>query len=321
MSRNFAPEPAVKSREAKKGKKGENSKTFLSFLSFLPFLLLLFSPPALKVMLAKFRGDKTMHRVRLIHWKAEEAEERVAKLRTAGFEVDYCEISPGAFRDWGKVLPEAFVIDLSRMPMQGRDVAMVLRGKKMTRHIPLIFVEGAPEKVERIKGNLPDAVYTSWGGIRGAIKSAIANPPVSPLVPASNLAGYSGTPLPKKLGIKPNSTVAMMGAPKDFEKTLGELPEGAKLKKQAGKICDLILWFVRMRAELYDRIQEMGGLMAASGATGIWIVWPKQSSGVPSDLTQNIVRETGLASGLVDYKVCSVDATWSGLKFALRKTR
>src|SRR5215470_10007304 len=160
-----------------------------------------------------------MRRIRLIHWKAEEAAERVAKLRAAGYEVDYSELSPGELRDWRNNPPAAFVIDLSRLPLQGRDVAIALRGYKTTRRTPLVFVEGEPEKVERVKVNLPDAVYTNWGRIRGSLKSAIAKPPVSPVVPASNLAGYSGAPLPKKLGIKPNSTVALVGAPKDFEKT------------------------------------------------------------------------------------------------------
>ena len=262
-----------------------------------------------------------MHRVCLIHWKAEEAEEKIAKLRAAGYEVEYGEMSPGALRGWRENPPAAFVIDLSRMPTQGRDVAMALRGYKNTRHTPLVFVEGEPEKVERIKTHLPDAVYTNWSRIRSSLKVAVTKPPASPVVPASNLAGYSGTPLPKKLGIKPNSTVALVGAPKDFEQTLGELPEGVKLKKQADATCDLIIWFVRMRAELYDRIKEIGELTAAAGASGLWIVWPKQASGVASDMTQNVVRETGLASGLVDYKVCAIDATWSGLKFAQRKAK
>jgi hypothetical protein len=259
-----------------------------------------------------------MRRVCLIHWKAEEAEEKIAKLRAAGYEVDCPEIKPGALRDWRDNPPAAFVIDLSRMPLQGRDVAIALRVYKTTRNTPLVFVEGEPEKVERIKVNLPDAVYTSWSRIRGSLKTAIAKPPPSPVVPASNLAGYSGTPLPKKLGVKPNSTLALVGAPKDFVETLGELPEGVKLKKRADAACDLIIWFVRMRAELYDRIKEMGEL---TGAGGLWIVWPKQASGVASDMTQNVVRETGLASGLVDYKVCAIDATWSGLKFARRKVK
>jgi hypothetical protein len=259
-----------------------------------------------------------MHRVCLIHWKAEEAEEKIAKLRAAGFEVDYGEMNPGALRDRLKNPPAAFVIDLSRMPTQGRDVAMALRTSKTTRHTPLVFVEGEPEKVERIKNQLPDAVYTTWSRIRNSIKAAIAKPLSSPVVPASNLAGYSGTPLPKKLGIKPKMIVALVGAPKEFQKTLGELPVGVKLKKQPDAICDLIIWFVRMRAELHDRIKEMGEL---TGAGGLWIAWPKQASGVASDMTQNIVRETGLASGLVDYKVCAIDATWSGLKFAQRKAK
>lgn len=262
-----------------------------------------------------------MHRVRLIHWKAEEAEERIARLRAAGYEVDYGETTPDALRGCLNNPPAVFVIDLSRRPTQGRDVAMALRIHKTTRHTPLVFVEGEPEKVERIKTHLPDAVYTTWNRIRSSLKQAIAKPPTSPVVPESNLAGYSGAPLPKKLGIKPNSTVALVGAPKHFEQTLGELPEGVKLKKQAGKQCDLIIWFVRLRAELYDRIKEMGELTGDASGNGLWIVWPKQASGVASDLTQNVVRETGLASGLVDYKVCAIDATWSGLKFARRKTK
>jgi hypothetical protein len=262
-----------------------------------------------------------MHRICLIHWKAEEAEEKIAKLRVAGYEVDYGEMNQAALRVWRDNPPAAFVIDLSRLPLQGRDVAMALRGYKNTRHTPLLFVEGEPEKVERIKVNLPDAVYTSWSRIRGSLKAAIAKPLASPVVPASNLAGYSGTPLPKKLGVKPNSTVALVGAPTDFGTTLGELPEGVKLKKRADRACDLIIWFVRVRAELYDRIKEMGELTGDAGASGLWIAWPKQSSGVASDMTQNVVRKTGLASGLVDYKVCAIDATWSGLKFARRKAK
>jgi hypothetical protein len=112
-----------------------------------------------------------------------------------------------------------------------------------------------------------------------------------------------------------------VGAPKDFEKTLGELPEGARLKKQLGNPCDLIIWFIRLRDELYDRIDEISALIGPAGASGLWIAWPKRTSGVESDLTENIVRETGLAFGLVDYKICAIDATWSGLKFAQRKAR
>lgn len=257
-------------------------------------------------------------RIRLIHWKAEEAAERIQKLKAAGYEVEYNELDGEAYKSLRNDPPAAFVIDLSRMPSHGRDIGAGLRGYKATRHVPLVFVEGEPEKVERIKQILPDATYTTWSKIRGALKNAIANPPANPIRTESNMAGYSGTPLPKKLGIKPNSTVALVNAPKDFEKTLGELPEGVKFKKKASGKEDLIIWFLRMRVELEDRVTEMRDL---TGDGGIWLAWPKQASGLKTDLNQNIVRETGLASGLVDYKVCAIDATWSGLKFAVRKTK
>jgi hypothetical protein len=259
-----------------------------------------------------------MARVRLIHWKAEEAAERIAKLRAAGYEVEYSELDGDGYRSLKNDPPAAFVIDLSRAASHGMEVGTGLRGYKTTRAVPLVFVEGAPEKVERIKRLLPDATFTTWSKIRSSLKTALANPVANPVKPESNLAGYSGTPLPKKLGIKPGMTVALVNAPKDFESTLGELPEGVKFKKKASGNEELILWFLRMRAELEDRVNEMREL---TGNGGVWMIWPKQASGLATDLNQNIVRETGLAAGLVDYKVCAVDATWSGLKFAVRKTK
>lgn len=263
-----------------------------------------------------------MTRVRLIHWKAEEAAERIAKLKAVGYEVEYSELDGDGFRALKNNPPAAFVIDLSRMFSHGKEIGTGLRSAKSTRAVPLVFVEGEPEKVERLKAILPDATYTTWSKIRSALKTAIAKPPANPVKPESNLAGYSGTPLPKKLGIKENMAVALVNAPKDFEATLGELPAGVTLKKKATGKELLIIWFLRMRIELEDRIREMREL---TGEGGIWLVWPKQAArkegGMKTDLTQTIVRETGLANGLVDYKVCAVDATWSGLKFAVRKVK
>ena len=132
----------------------------------------------------------------------------------------------------------------------------------------------------------------------------------------ANAAGYSGTPLPKKLGIKEGSVVALLGAPRGLRETLGKLPAGAKLLAGAGKDCTLTFWFIRSRAELARGLRHAVAL-AAQGT--VWIMWPKQASGVATDLKEGIVREAGLAAGLVDYKVCAVDAAWSGLAFALRK--
>jgi hypothetical protein len=133
-----------------------------------------------------------------------------------------------------------------------------------------------------------------------------------------NPAGYSGTPLPKKLGIKEGSAVALLGAPRGFKKTLGKLPAGARLWTKADSRCTLTLWFTRSHAEL-----KRGMRQAVAGAAQgtVWIIWPKLTSGMASDLREGVVREAALAAGLVDYKVCAVDATWSGLAFARRKTR
>jgi hypothetical protein len=123
------------------------------------------------------------------------------------------------------------------------------------------------------------------------------------------MAGYSGTPLPKKLGIAPGSSVALVGAPEAFE--LGELPVGASVRLGAS---DLVVWFVRARREL--RPERMRRL--ADGRP-LWVAWPKKASGVATDLTENVIRDTGLAQGLVDTKVCAMDETWAGLLFRRRR--
>jgi len=257
-------------------------------------------------------------RVRLIHWNADEAKQRARILRAAGCEV-ICTIQSGPefLRDLRTRPPTAVVIDLSRLPSHGRDVGLGVRQSKATRHVPIVFVGGEPEKVARVKSLLPDAAFTSWNKIRGALKQAIAHPPENPVRPDSLLAGYSGTPLPKKLGIKEDSVVGLAGAPEGFSKTLGTLPAGAKLQELRREPCNIILWFVRSRKEMQQGMKEMA---ARTGTGRLWIIWPKKASGVETDVAEPAVRETGLAAGLVDFKVCAVDATWSGLAFTQRKT-
>ena len=130
-------------------------------------------------------------------------------------------------------------------------------------------------------------------------------------------AGYSGTPLPRKLGIKPGSVVALLGAPPGFAKrTLGPLPEGARLRSDTRVAYGVCILFARSMAELKHRFPAAHRAIGRSGA--LWLAWPKQASGVPTDLDGNRVREFGLLAGLVDYKVAAIDATWSGLCFARR---
>jgi len=257
-----------------------------------------------------------MKQVCLIHWKEAEAEKRKGQLKAAGYEV-LCEpFSPALLRKLRNDPPIAVVIDLTRAPSQGRDVGIALRNYKATRHIPLVFAEGDPAKVASIKKLLPDAAFSSWSRIRSALRKAIAAPPKSPPAQPSMLAGYSGTPLPKKLGIKLDSVVVLAGAPADFEETLGVVPDGVTFRRQVRGKSDLIIWFARTCRDLEGRIERFA---AMTGKGGMWIAWPKHASGVKTDLTQAIVRKTGLANGLVDYKICAIDETWSGLKFARRK--
>jgi len=261
-----------------------------------------------------------MEHIRLIHWDKAEAEARAEQLHGEGFEVNAETFDgPPALRSLRENPPVAVVIDLSRSPSMGRDVGVALRFYKNTRHIPLVFVEGDPEKVAWIKELLPDAVYTTWGRIRGSLKTAMTNPPPEPVAMRSLLEGYSGTPLPKKLGIKANTVITLINAPQGFEETLGQLPEGVTIRKQGQDPSDLVVWFIGSRRDLENRIETITTLMADKG--GMWIAWPKKASGVVSDLSQKDVREIGFSKGLVDYKVCSMDATWSGLLFSRRKSR
>ena len=130
------------------------------------------------------------------------------------------------------------------------------------------------------------------------------------------MPGYSGTPLPQKLGIKHGSRVALIGAPASFRRQLGTLPDGVTFRTRAVGPVELAVWFVTSQRQLASRIAAMAGL-----ATGLWIAWPKKASGVASDLSDAEVRAAGLAHGLVDYKVCAIDDTWSGLKFARRNEK
>lgn len=255
--------------------------------------------------------------VRLIHWKPEEAAEKAQRLTAAGYSVNAAPLSGAFLRELRSTPPAAVVIDLSRLPSHGRDVGAAIRQSKSTRRIPIVFVGGEPAKVQRVKELIPDAAYTTWSRIRSALKREIARPPAEPVAIESILAGYSGTPLAKKLGIKAGYSVALVGAPDDFKTTLGELPEGVVLRRQARGRCDLVVWFCKSRGELEKRVERLGSL---AGLGGLWIAWPKQASGVSTDLTQAAVRAAGLAVGLVDYKIAAIDATWSGLRFTRRKS-
>jgi len=257
-----------------------------------------------------------MRRVVLIHWKPPEAEAYAEALRQAGIAVSVVAPKDGrAVRALGERVPDACLIDLSRLPSQGQAVGIELRKTAATRRVPLVFVGGDEAKTERVHRVLPDAAFVSWRELPGALAAAIHGAPARPASP-NTMAGYSGTPLPKKLGIRPSTVVALLGAPEGFEAKLTPLPEGAQLHRKT-RAADRVLFFVdslgalkRGFAAAERTVQEGGGL---------WICWPKKASGIQTDVTETIIREYGLAAGWVDYKICAVDETWSGLQFARRR--
>jgi hypothetical protein len=128
---------------------------------------------------------------------------------------------------------------------------------------------------------------------------------------------YSGRPLAGKLGITAGDVVALVNAPEGFADTLGELADGVRLRWQARGPARIVILFARSRADLRRRFAAAVRAVAEGGS--LWIAWPKKSSGLGTDLAQQQVRAFGLDAGWVDYKICSIDPTWSGLRFARRK--
>jgi hypothetical protein len=132
----------------------------------------------------------------------------------------------------------------------------------------------------------------------------------------ADLAGYSGTPLPKKLGIKPGHRVAFIHAPGDFAATLGALPDDVAIADADAGPLDLAVFFTTRAEALPGAFQRIGPRVHPGGT--LWIGWPKKASRVPTDVTEDVVRAVGLREGMVDVKVCAIDAVWSGLKFVYR---
>jgi hypothetical protein len=135
----------------------------------------------------------------------------------------------------------------------------------------------------------------------------------------SQPAGYSGTPLPRKLGIGENDAVALIGAPEWLEDLLGEVPSVAELHTglDGDGLFDVIVVFVSWRAELEAELGRLRERMAP--ACGLWVAWPKKAAKVPTDMSDNVVREVALPTGLVDNKVCAIDETWSALRLVIRR--
>ena len=204
--------------------------------------------------------------------------------------------------------PDAVVIDLDRRPSDGLVIGIQLRRQPQTRHTPQVFAGGKPDKVERVRQILLDARYSDWDGIATQLRTAIERPPDDPIVP-DTMAPYAGVPLEQKLGLTGSSTVRLFGARPEFTDRIEE-------PRKTDGPAELVILFARTVDELEQELPTALDSVAPDGS--IWIAWPKGGKGERGDLTQPVVRERGMAAGWVDYKVASIDDTWSALRFTLR---
>ncbi|MFN0207444.1 MAG: hypothetical protein ACKVS6_14155 [Planctomycetota bacterium] len=263
--------------------------------------------------------SKKAMRVFLIHWNAAELAERRSRLAAAGFVTNGVSDGDSLSKLLDDPLPGVFIIDLERLPSHGREAAGYLQERKSTRQIPLVFAGGEEEKVKATKAKFPNAIYTKWDALPVVIREAAAAPrsevinkKVKP--PAS---GYSGTPLPQKLTIREGSKVVILNAPASFAGILKPLPENVSINNSIRADADVTIFFALNAAELKSKITALAKILA-SGAS-LWIAWPKKASGIATDLSEDAIRGVALPLGIVDTKVCAMDAVWSGLRFQRRK--
>jgi len=132
------------------------------------------------------------------------------------------------------------------------------------------------------------------------------------------MAGYSGTPLPQKLGIKPGMTVVIINAPTNYRRLLGTIPEGVTFSGRLKADSDFVHVFIKTPRELEKLLSVLREKLPDTGT--VWASWPKRSSGMPTDVTEDVVRAVALPLGFVDIKVCAIDETWSGLKLMVRRS-
>jgi CheY-like chemotaxis protein len=204
--------------------------------------------------------------------------------------------------------PDACVIDLDRRPSDGLVIGIHLRRQPATRHTPQVFAGGDPDKVGRVRAILHDARFSDWDGIGAILRTAIERPPSDPVVPDA-MAPYAGASLEQKLGLAGSSRVRLIRAPEDFAE---QIEEARRTDGEA----ELVILFARTPADLDQELR--GAMESVAGDGSLWVAWPKGGKGTRGDLTQLVVREQGMAAGWVDYKIASLDDTWSALRFRKR---
>ena len=250
--------------------------------------------------------------VALVHWRMAEAKPLITLLERADYEVHYGgEVKPIRATQLKQFPVVAAIIDLTRMPSYGKYWAAELRATSM-KHLPIVFVDGEPAKVAMVKASLPDATYTTREKLLGVLKKL--KPVANPVKPSRMM--LSTRPNALKMGVKPGARVAVFDAPAGYGKIIGSLPDGAAFEEEAPD-ADVTLWFVRDVDTYLTGLRRMRPLAAKSR---LWVLYPKQQKGKAQTISQADVRESAIAVGLVDYKICSVDETWSGIAFAMKRS-
>ena len=257
-----------------------------------------------------------MSRIRLIHWKAAEAGKYVAMLAAAGHTVQYDEdLDTRSLRQWRSQPPDVFVIDLSRLPAQGREIAVALRQSPATRRVPLVFCQGAPDKVSQTRALLGDAIYCEFSHLRGSVRKALAASLAEPSVPTPMMKRYAARTTAQKLGIAAASAVMVIDPPADYLAVLGDLPSAVQVVENDDRTAGVILCFVNDLPSLQARMSELRSLARSSK---LWFCWRKGKAAARG-VSDGSIRATGIALGLVDYKICSLNPVWSGMLFARRR--
>jgi hypothetical protein len=252
--------------------------------------------------------------VRLMSWDRDTATRRARELRKAGFTVD--AKPPVMRRLVGQFVErpiDVMVLDLGKAPSMARAVAAMLRQSKSASYFPIVFAGGDPKKAQALHREMPGTFLTTWEAAAKAVNAAMKSPRAAPDPKVTFADLYAGSSLAKKLGLKAGIKVAIVAAPEGFDEQFEEIEVQGRIAPDT----ELAIWFARSRAEL-ERLVDLASLQLPEGRS-LWIAYPKQAGSLRCDFTQFDVREAGLAVGLVDYKICSIDADWSGLKFARKR--
>jgi len=244
-------------------------------------------------------------RVVVVSHEIAEAVELAARLRRDGIDGEPCRhLGTKGFRELRENPPAAILIDLMHVPSYGRGIAGLLREGNATRAIPLVFLEGDPEKTQRVKEFLPDAVFAPLPRIAAALRKAVARPPKQPVVP-------QGPPVVVKLQLREGASVGAIGAPEGFAIAGVEWERGRR-------DADVVLLFVKTVATL---ARELRGFAELPARRALWVLWQKRASKAAGDVTMARINEVCAPLGLVGYKACAVDATWSAVAVARRRVR